>query len=46
MEFFTYIFLGFLVLWSVFYVYKKIKNETKKGKCAACSLSNACEKEK
>lgn len=46
METLTYVFLGLLGLWSVYYITKRIKNETKKGKCAACSLSDACDKEK
>jgi uncharacterized membrane protein YuzA (DUF378 family) len=46
METITYIILSFLGLWSVYYIAKRIKNETKKGKCAACSLSDACEKGK
>jgi uncharacterized membrane protein YuzA (DUF378 family) len=42
MEVITYIFLGLLTVWSFYYVFKKIKNEVKKGKCAACSVSDAC----
>ena len=42
MEMFVYIFLSVLILWSFYYVFKKIKNETKKGKCATCNISDAC----
>lgn len=42
MYYLDYIFGISVFLISVFILYKKLKKETQKGKCALCSTSNNC----
>ena len=43
MDIFSYIFGIMLFLIAFYFLYKKIKTDIQKGKCAACNLSKGCE---
>lgn len=43
MDIFSYIFGVMLFLIAFYFLYKKIKTDIQKGKCAACNLSKGCE---
>jgi hypothetical protein len=43
MDIFSYIFGIVLFLMASYSLYKKLKKDIQKGKCAACNLSEGCE---